>query len=185
MIEGEYYLLKTVRDQLRAKMNLTDHQCNCEPDENLPAMTGDMYIAVIPAGTMPGPRHNTSGGVQDSLHSVKVSVFQKLGNVPRDRVRDVFLDRFAGVNKLLANAIAIIDWNYELMLSAGAALQADNPAWQPFEEPLRVGSMDANPRLVTSDTFDGMTDRPAGASSYAAMVRSAVFVRCRRVQVKT
>jgi hypothetical protein len=176
MIEGEIYLLEAVRDTIRDKLGLTATECDCEYDEQIPSIAGDRYVAVIPAGCDPGPKHQTSAGVHDALHAVQVLILVRATTTPRDRRRSVFLERLNGINTLLSGIIKVIDWQMDLLSLTNHLLAVDYPAAQPFNEMLRLTRIDAKPRMVNSEAF------ASGPSAYVAMARSAWFGRCRRMQ---
>lgn len=182
MLDGETFLLRSVRNFLREKLTLSDTQCDCEPDEMVPAIAGDTYVAVIPNGFQPGPRHDTSGGVFDILHSVRVVVYQRIGNVPRDRRRSVYLDRLTGLNQLIAKIITQIDFSIDVMAVANTYLRTDFPTAQLFIEPLRLAQVDSKPRTVSNDEYAAAIGGGGGSSQFVALARGVTFGRCRRIQ---
>ena len=176
MIDGEVYVLEAVRDTIRAKLGLSQSECECEFDEQIPAIAGDRYVAIIPAGCDPGPKHNTSSGVHDSLHGVQVLVLNRATSVPRDRRRSIFLERLGGINRLLSDIVKVLDWQLDLLSLTNHLLAVDYPNADHFIEPLRLARIDTKPKMINSDTF------AAGPNGYVAMGRSAWFGRCRRIQ---
>lgn len=181
MIEAETCVLQGVRDILRRKLSLSDHQCDCEFDEQVPSIAADVYFAVIGAGIDPGPLHNPSGGVQDVYHAVQVLVIQRKF-VARDQRRSFFLDRLHGLNAELGRVMAAIDWQADVMSYINALLFRDDPNAQPFTEMLRYIRVDPKPRMVNSELFAATNPSGKGTTPFVAMVRSVYFGRLRRMQ---
>lgn len=181
MIEGELYVLEAVRDILRSKLGLSPEQCECEYDEQIPAIAGNTYVAVIPSGCTPGPKHDTSGGIHDCIHSVQVMVIQR-AVTPRDRRRSIFLDRLSGVNLLLSNIIKAIDWQHDVHSLMNHLLWEDDNNASPFQGFLRVSRIDPKPRMINTETYGATSGGQSGATPYVAMARSVYFSGCRRIQ---
>lgn len=181
MVDAEVCVLEGVRDILRRKLSLSDHQCDCEFDEQVPSISADIYFAVIGAGCEPGPVHNPSNGVQDSLHSVQVLVMQRR-LVARDQRRSLFLSRLHGLNAEIGRVIQAIDKQHDVLSYINALLYRDNPTAQPFIELLRFMRVDAKPRMVNSESYAGMTTGGKGTTPFIAMTRSVYFGRLRRMQ---
>lgn len=181
MLNGETYVLEAVRDILRRKLSLSDIQCDCEYDEQIPAIAGDLYVAVIPSGFEPGPKHNTSGGVHDVLHSVQVFVISRAVTA-RDRRRTIFLERLTGLNFEIDRIIQAIDWQNDVLSYANALLYADYPAAKPFITTLRLQRVDTKPRMVDSKSYGGDVAGGKGTTPYVAMCRSVYFGRMQRIQ---
>ena len=182
MLEGETYVLEAVRDTLRSKLGLRPEQCDCEYDEQVPSMTGDFYVAVIGAGFETGPKHNSSGGVHDVLHSVQVLVLNR-AIAARDKRRTVFLERLQGINYQIGRVVRAIDWQADLMSYANAIMFRDYPTYQPFISPLRQSRCDAKPRMVNSEIYAGSTGGGGpGVTPFVAMARSVYFGGMRRIQ---
>lgn len=180
MVDAEVCVLEGVRDVLRKKLSLADHQCDCEFDEQVPSIAADVYFAVIGAGVEPGPTHNPSGGVRDFLHSVQVLVIQRKF-VARDQRRSIFLQKLTGLNAELGRVIAAIDWQMDLLSYINALLYRDNPTAEPFIEMLRFTRMDPKPRMVNSELFAAANQGGKGTTPYVAMTRSVYFGRLRRI----
>lgn len=181
MIEGEVCVLEGVRDVLRRKLSLSDGQCDCEFDEQVPSIASDVYFAVIGAGIAPGPTHRPSGGVRDVIHSVQVLVIQR-SVTARDQRRSIYLNRLHGLNAELGRVFAAIDWQHDVMSYINALLYRDTPTAQPFIEMLRYERVDAKPRMVNSDLFAGMNPGGKGTTPFVAMTRSIYFGGLRRIQ---
>lgn len=181
MLSAEIAILQGVRDILRAKLGLDELQCNCEPDEQVPAIAGDYYYAVIPGGVVPGPTHNTSGGVIDMIHSVQVlAVHRKLE--PRDRSR-VFLDSLTSINKMIGNIQKAIDWQWDALSYINHMLYLQDPYAAPFIQGgiPRVTRIDPKPRPVNSQLYGGQAIGGKGSTPYIGMSRSIYFGGMRRI----
>lgn len=178
MIAAENALLKSVRAILRETLRMTDTNCEIEPDDNIPAIAGDEYVAIVPGGMVPGPRHNSSGGIWDTLFSFRVVVYHRMAHIPRDRRRNVFLDRSTGLNARLNEAMAVLDFSNALIAEATAELNRNTPTGQ-FVEPARFASVDAQPRLITFETYDAERVNVNPVNPIVAMARGASFQGCR------
>ena len=181
MLEGETYVLEGVRDVLRKKLGLHDNQCDCEFDEQIPSIADDIYIAVLGAGCDPGPTHSTSGGVHDLIHSVQVLVINR-AVVARDKRRSIFLQRLVGINQQIANVIAAIDWQLDVLSYINHLLYVDFPTAKPFTHPLALKRVDVKPKMVSNDMFAGTQIGGKGTTPYIAMARSVYFGNMRRIQ---
>ncbi|MFN8742030.1 MAG: hypothetical protein ACK5YR_19050 [Pirellula sp.] len=182
MIDGEVALLEAVRDTIRGKLQLSEVECDCEYDEQIPAIAKDRYVAVIPAGCDPGPNHQRAAGVHDSLHAVQVMVLIRSTAVPRDRRRSIFLNQLSGINQLLTQIIKVLDWQMDLFSLSNHYMEQQVPGSDPFTELLRLTRVDSKPRMVSTETYDSSKVSLNGTTPYTAMARSAYFGRCRRMQ---
>lgn len=181
MLDGEVFLLEAVRDTLRTKLDLNEHQCQCEYDELIPAIAGHLYVAVIPGGIAPGPTHQSSSGVIDAIHSVQVTVLRRT-TTARDRYSATFFEQLHGINRFLTDAIAAIDWQIDVLTRANHKLWQYDTAAEPFIEMLRVSNIDARAALVNANTVGGSSAGQAGSTACVAVKRSVLFTGCRRIQ---
>lgn len=184
MLEGETYVLEGVRDILRRKLNLSELQCNCEFDEQIPTIAGDIYLAVIGGGFDPGPTQNTSGGVHDVIHGVQVMVVNR-AVVARDQRRSIFMNRLIGINQQIANVISAIDWQLDVMSYINHLMYEDFPNAEPFIHPLSLKRIDPKPRMISNEAFAGTQIGGKGTTPFIAMARSVYFGGLRRMQTIT
>ena len=178
---AEVYLLEAVRDVLRDELTLTANQCDCEPYEVFPQTAGDEYVAVIPASMEIGPTQNTSGGVFDVMHAFTVSVMHRVGDVPRDRRRTVFLNHLAGLGKRLDDVVALLNWKINACGLATNRLQADFPGSEKFTELPRVTRMDTCNRNLPQEAIGAKSSPNMGATPVLVQARAVTFGRCRRI----
>lgn len=183
---AEISLLRACRDRLRLPQNTSgggggysETECEVEFDEMAPATVGKVYVAALPGGWRPGPHHNTSGGVNDLVYSVRIAVVRRISNVPRDRKRSVFLDNLDSLDDDIDRIYSVVDWKYELINAASAIILAEGGSSEGFIEPLRLVGEISQPREVGSEFFGG---KPGDA---AGMMRVLPFGGARRVTVKT
>jgi hypothetical protein len=177
---AENNLVRAVRDRLR-QAGFAEQECDAEPSEMAPATVGKVYAAVIPAGWRPGPRHNTSGGVNDLVYAVKVAVIRRVTEVPRDRKRDIFLANLESLTADVDRVFEAIDWVYDVINLANAKIAATNVASSTygFSEPLRLVG-DVGPiRDVGPEFFGG-----AAGDTVAGMMRVLPFGGARRITPK-
>jgi hypothetical protein len=182
MLEGETYVLEAVRDILRKKLSLQDHECDVEPDEQIPAIANDLYFAVIPAGFELGPNYRPSSGVYDILHGFQVYVIQRASEVARDKRRSISMQRQCGLNSQLSRVIQALDRQMDLISYANLLLRTDFPTAQPFITAAQITRVDAKPKMVNSDTYGGAMAANKGTTPYVAMARSIYFGRMQRIQ---
>jgi hypothetical protein len=185
VLAAETDLLQSARDYLRLKLSLTEAQCNCEPSEQAPATTGDIYYAVIPGGMSTGEVHNPSGGVFDFEYGVDVLVAMRIGNVPRDRQRNTFLDNLSGLAVKCDGVIGWLDFRYAVTTGANQLLAVHAPGTEPFMHPLVFSGGDGMPRW-TPPGFWGETQAQLDAGNVkVGMMRKLSFRKARRITYRT
>lgn len=177
---AEKALLLAVLERLRLDTEsggagFLDSESNCEPDMGFPATTGKLYVAAMPAGWVYGPTHSTSGGVRDLIYGVNVAVVKRLGNVPRDRKRSVFLDNLDSLDAEVDRVFQAIDWKYEVTTAANAIILAETQSSQGFIKPLCGCGQVEPPRPAPPDMFAASGQQAAG------MMRLIHFHGARRI----
>lgn len=183
MLIAETCLLLAVRNRLREGMPLNEHQCDIEMDDQVPTLARELYVTVVGAGTMPGPWHKPSGGVWDLVFSVKVTVYQGASEVPKDRRRNLFIDRLDGLNQKLDQIIRLIDYDYRNLLDAAHVLIADTPAnGGNYPEPFRTFTPDPTPRASLHDVYNASGGN--GGDQVAALSRGVTFSGCRFMKAR-
>lgn len=175
---AEKNLLVAVRNALRTDHKWSERECEIELDEMAPATVGDLYVAVLPGGWRPGPRHNTSGGVNDLVYGVDVLVVKRVRSQPRDRMRDVFLHNLDSLDRQLDDVHESIDWSYEVMNAANELIAAETGSAYGFSEPLRFAAMEKRPRPAPAELFGSAQTTPAG------LMRAISFGGARRLSYK-
>lgn len=180
MKASQKFLLTAVRNQLRLPAptgaGYRDTECNCEPDDQFPATAGDVYVAVMPGGFMPGPTHNSSGGVRDFIYGVNVVVVRRVANVPRDRQRDVFLNHLDSLDDDIDRIIANVDWSQTVRVAANALITAETGSTQGFIYPLRFAGQVSAPVPVGAEKFGA-----ASGKQEAGMMVTIPFHSARRI----
>ena len=171
----EKCLLLAVRNRLRTVCKYSDQACEVEFDELAPGTVGAQYVIVAPNGFRRGPHQDRSGTVRDYVYSVAVTVVKRIRHVPRDRMRDVFLNNLGSMDDEIAKICAAIDWTYEVATAATALLVAADDKAQGFVHPLVFTHVDARPRLVNPDIFAATGQQAAG------MARTVYFDTARRI----
>ena len=180
MLVAETCLITAVRDRLRTALVLTDDQCNIELDDQIPAIAKDTYVAVCAAGTSPGERHSSSGGVWDLRFNVRVTVYQRTADQARDRRRNLFIDRLTGLNAMVDQVIRSVDFDYTHILAGAAALLVGTPAeGGNYPEPFRSFAIDTNVRPVYVDPYDAAAMPGKGADPLVGLSRGVTFQRAR------
>ena len=175
---SEKHLLLAVRNMIRSKCGFTEKECAIELDEMAPATVGQIYIAVTPGGCRTGQRHMTSGGVHDLVWNVNVFVIKRIRNVPRDRLRDTFLENIGSLDEDIDKIIEAVDWQYDVINAATTSL-ADEGLENGFIEPLKFIGLDDKPRLANPDLFAGAAQN--AGSVPCGMVRAIRFGGARRI----
>jgi hypothetical protein len=179
MLAAEKNLLLAVRNRLRSQGPYTLQECEIEFDEMAPATVGNTYLAVMPAGWTPGPRHKTCGGISDLLYSVEVVVIKRITHVPRDRSRDVYFRNLRALTEDIDKVFTIIDFQYDLMNAANTLINTETGSEEGFIEPLKFTSISPKPQLVPAEVFAGTNEDRAG------LKRSIVFGGARRITYKS
>lgn len=174
---GETSLLLAVRDQIRLQ-GFGERECDVEQDEITPATVGQKYLIVMPGGYSPGPRHRSSGGVNDVYYSVSIAIIKRITNVPKDRRRDIFLNNLGSMNDEVDKIFAAVDFSYDVLQAANAIILAKTASAETFTEPLRFTGIDPKPRPAPADLFSATGETAAG------LVRSIHFGYARRVTSK-
>lgn len=175
---SEKFLLLAVRDKIRSACGYRESECNVELDEMAPATVGQLYVAVMPGGCSPTGRHNTSGGVRDITWRVNAMLVKRIREVPRDRLRNVFIENLDCLDEEIDKVIEAVDWDYGVINAASDALDAVNPAGR-FLEPLKFTSLDDKPRMADPEIFAGAPAR--SGNIHAGMVRTIRFSGARRI----
>jgi len=175
---AEKSLLLAVQERLRSVCAYTEAQCQIEYDEQAPAVTGDTYIIVMTGGWSPGPRHRTSGGVNDLLYAIDVGVVKRVTSVPRDRLRNVFFRNISALTAEVDKIYEAIDFNYDLLNAANSLITDETGSTNGFMEPLKFTGMDRRPRLVPGDLF------ASPGSEAAGLMRVINFGGARRITTK-
>ncbi|MCI0333549.1 MAG: hypothetical protein L0228_10040 [Planctomycetes bacterium] len=164
---AEKSLLIAVREKLRLPTDqggagYAETECDVEPDQDVPATSGQVYVAVMPGGWQPGERHAKSGGVRDMVYSLSVMVARRIGNVPRDRRTDVFMNNLASIDADVERIIKALDWQQSVVNAASGILQQLSGSSQPFIHPLVAGQV-GPPALVGAEVFSAAAGvQPAG-----------------------
>lgn len=162
-LAAEKSLLLAVRDRLRSQVPYEADQCEIEYDELAPAIVGQTYVAIMPAGFAKGKYHDTSGGIADLVFSVDVLVVKRIGNVARDRRRDVFINNVGALNEELDKIFSVVDFNYDVMNLANAKVAAETAiTTAKFHKPLLFAGIERRPRLAPAEIFGGAVDTKAG-----------------------
>lgn len=180
MLVAETCLLTAVRNTIRTGLTLDADHCEIELDDQVPAITGKTYVAVTGAGTSPGERHASSGGVHDLRMNVRVTVYKRITEIARDRRRNIFLDLLTGLNKTLDQVIVLIDNNQTLRTAAQTLVQAETGYdTGEFPETFRAYVPDSSPRPVFKDPYDAAQMSAAASDPTVAIARGVTFQRAR------
>lgn len=176
---SEAALCEAVRDEIRAHAAYQERQIDVELDEIAPPTAGDLYILVIPAGSEPGPSHNTNAGAIDRLYAVDVAVAMRAPMVPRDRRRRLFLDRVRSYQLHERNILSKIDFQYAVNTSANALISANEGSTEGFIEPLKFAGTGPF-RTAPADLFAA-----GSGETVAAVIRRIHFRGARRIETRS
>ncbi len=122
---SETALLTATRNAIRALAEFDNREVRIEFDEQVPAAIAHKYVAVMPGDIRPGPTHNTSGGVIDKVHGIRVMVIIRAVKKPRDRSRDLFLDNTGSMDAFVGLIEGVIDFSDDLRNAANALIVGD------------------------------------------------------------
>lgn len=185
MLVAETCLLLAIRARLQLRLALTDNDCNIVFEDALPATAPALFIAISGAAATTAERHVSSGEVTDMRFSARVTVYKRITDVPRDRRRNLFIDRLTGLHTTLDRVMAEIDNNNELMRAAELLL-VDTPAeGGQFPEPFRDMQIDPNPRAAFADPYDAAKMDSANGDPILAICRGVTFTRARFTKGRT
>lgn len=174
-LDTETAMLVAVRDRLRTELSLTNDECEIEYDELAHASVGKRYVIVIPGGLRPGELHDPNSGTMDEIVSVSVMVILRNRDVPRDRMRQMFVSTNAALNRQIARVREAIDCKVDLLAEADEWLVTAQTG-QGFCEMLRWVGQDDKPRGVNPEIFSGDGTQAAG------MARVIRFSGARRLR---
>lgn len=185
---SEKSLLTAVRNAIRAntRIILKAEVVQVEHDEIAPAIVAHEYIAVMPGGWSPGPRHNSSGGIWDFVFNVDVTIIKRIAEVPHDRIREAYLTHLASLDDYVEMLIEEIDFNYTVMAAANTLIAAEwgatYPSDQGFMHPLVFAGTDKRPRIVNGNMFNAPARSPK--NSVVGLGRTVFFTRARRIVIR-
>ncbi len=104
-----------------------------------------------------------------------MTLYQGAAEVPRDRRRNLFIDRLEGINTELTQVIKALWFNYTEVLGAAAAnligTEAENGE---FPEPFRTFVPDPSVRTAFQDPYNAATGG-SGGDPVTALVRGVTF----------
>jgi len=185
MLDSEPFLLQAVVLHIRKALQCDESQCNAEAiDDFVPQTSGEWYIAVTPEGISPGPTHQSSAMVSDLVFGVRVTVFRRTRDVPRDMRRSVFLDQIQGLNAKLDAVLDCLDWKPEVTNTATLLIKEQDPSALGFMNHLRLISIDSKPQSVIADPYGAHVESAMGTDNYVGLKRSIYFSGARRIERK-
>ncbi len=175
-MDEETALLMAVRDRVREVLALPESAVEIELDDLVPAIGGDKHVTVVPAGWTAGPTSKNSVAIDNYL-AVRVVLFHKITNQPRDRVRNVFLNQTRGINADLMKLRNGIEFSSEVRIKANTYLEAT--IGEGFIEPLRFANIDPRPMPIDATPYEAASMPAKGARSNLAIKRGINFVYAR------
>lgn len=180
MLVAETCLLLAVRAKLRTDLHLADTDCDIVFEDELPPTAPKLYVAIAGVGAGAGERHSSSGVVWDMRFSARVTVYQRMADIARDRRRSVFIERLTGLNAVVDQVIRSLDNSNSLMRAAELLLVGSPAAGGQFPEPFREFQIDPAPRAVFADPYEAaQMQNAAMGDPLLAMARSVSFQRAR------
>lgn len=174
ILEAETALLIAVRRILMEQLSIVADSIDIEIDDLAPAMTGNTYYCLSPAGGTVGKYTATADQTTHNIFGVRVAVIMKITEIPRDRRRNsAFLDRLSSINGLLSAVSRVLRFNYVVLDYANAELELTAINGQ-FKKPLVPQSIDQKPKMVASDIYNAKSTN-TGGDTMVAMVRGINF----------
>lgn len=176
ILDVETVLLDTVRELLESELGLdpAKNQIDIELDDIAPAMTGDIYYAISPAGGQMGKHNKKADRSFNYVYGFRIAVIQRIGNVPRDRRRSVFKGELQSINRRISKLESLIRFNYEITSKVCEVMESKYRIHGMFTRPLVVTSIDQKPKTTTSDLY-GSKKHNNNGDPVAAMVRGINF----------
>lgn len=198
MFVAEACLLQAIRDKLVTDLSLDDMQCQVEQDGMLPDYAPKLFIAVSPGGIAPGPRHRSSVGAIDLIINAKVTVYNRVTEIARDKRRSTFIQLLTGLAPTLELVARSIENDYTLLESALEIISDLIASYSPdpvpahlsanetgqFPEPFRQFTPELSARAVLREPYDAAQMAGPPADPIVAMARSITFSGARYMQVR-
>jgi hypothetical protein len=176
---SETALLRAVRDQIRTHASFTDRQVQIELDENYcPAIVGDLYVMVIPAGQSEGEHQSQARYASDVIYAVDITVVMRAPKVPRDRQREILIDTAASLEVYQLAIESKIDWQEAVRTAANVYVAAEGGG-SPFTEELKYTGC-GRIRRAPSELFTAAAGEPV-----AAIMRTYHYRGSRRVKTRS
>jgi hypothetical protein len=149
---AEACMLQAIQTRLRTELGLTDKNCAVEFDNEVPAIAGEVYYAIVPAGLTPGPRHMTSGGVFDFRIAVRVVLYLR-HTIARDRRSDILMDTTSAIADRLDAVMELIHFDQTLRQAAEALLVNTSAEGGQFVECFKRADPDRALQPVVRDEY--------------------------------
>jgi hypothetical protein len=155
-------------------MSLDDQQCDTELDDIVPAMSGKTHVVVTSGGVGAGKyQAKSTTGTTHLVIAVRVVVFLRIGDVPQDRRRDIYLQNVTGLNALLGDVMTYVD-GIEAIKAEAEALLTGSAATGKFHKVPRFVAADPKAVTVHREAYNS-----AGGTGHGhevlAMKRGLVF----------
>ena len=176
---SESALLRAVRDRIRTHASFSNRQVQVELDDNYcPAIVGDLYVMVVPAGQSEGAHNSVSRYASDILYAVDITVVMRAPKVPRDRQREILIATAASLEVYQLAIESKIDFQEAVTTAANAYIAAEGGG-SPFTEMLKYAGADRI-RRAPAELFTGSSGEPV-----AAIMRTYHYRGARRVKTRS
>ena len=126
ILEAETALLEAVRVHLMEALGLKHDQIDCEIDDLAPSVAGAHYVSLSPANGAPGRHNNAADQSFHYMFGVRACVVQRVGEIPRDQRRSVFMTQLRSINKQLSRISRFIRFNYDTINRANEILSQES-----------------------------------------------------------
>lgn len=170
---AELALVEAVRDTLIEAINLPPDSIDIQMDDIAPATAGQTYIAIQPSIIGPGSTTDKADQVIHFEIGCRVAVILRIGQIPRDRRRSIYLSRAQALSYPIRKAVESLHFQYAVINRANTIAAGDGDGGQ-FIKPLRFSGVDGKPRFSTADIFAGQAAE-SGADPIVAMIRGVNF----------
>lgn len=160
---SERAMLLAIEQHIQDQDEFRDWQVAIEPDEQAPSITGELYVACMPAGVTAGPTHKTSGHVVDEIYTFGVFVVMRLPRIPRDKTRRAFIEHGGSLFAYMKSIRDTLDFDEDVRRSANTIIGAEEGAGlDGFIYPLKWVRHDPRPRIISSTVYAAADDQRAG-----------------------
>jgi hypothetical protein len=98
----------------------------------------------------------------------------RIGNVPRDKRRNVLMDRVRGINRELSRVSRLLRFDYGTLAIANDELASLGIVGR-FQKPFFPASADAKPRVVSGEIYDSSPRSNGIGDNAVALMRGMTF----------
>lgn len=115
-------ILEATASQIRTELNITIDDCDVRPEGRPPAVMGDFYVGVDEASVRAGDK-----ALLHELLAIEITLTLRTGQVPNDRLADIYRDTRKQLGELERKVIKAVDARREVTAAADKILDIFGP----------------------------------------------------------